>query len=389
MNGFSPETPLWESRDPTIEITFSGKRASHSLEKACGGRTSTFERLKSLIPSRFNQSGRHDFHEAILTGVIAMISSAGLLQINDITVMTVGATVVLTTPLAVVLVRFLFFQLTFLFEESFENAQLLHQELCRKFGKLLTGVEHNMPRFSNITSSFILTKTLYNRQVCDRENCLDNVIQDRFRLGDREFESREETVTSTKFNFYSFEDVVAYLGRDAVREFESGVGGVAHIPLWSLEGETDDFFGDAFYSVYGDFPPSLSVPKGEEVMCRLMSVKKVIYKGKEVTIAFVMIRDETIPELGAKWIYITEKMSAYACLVPVPARLLLFPTIPVSIRQSYKKKGRATFNVVVSSRPTIFRDNDGRIADGSVTNVRRAWRGNYYKSLETSFCASV
>jgi len=115
-------------------------------------------------------------------------------------------------------------------------------------------------------------------------------------------------------------------------------------------------------------------------MCRLMSVKKVIYKGKEVTIAFVMIRDETIPELGAKWIYITEKMSAYACLVPVPARLLLFPTIPVSIRQSYKKKGRATFNVVVSSRPTIFRDNDGRIADGSVTNVRRAWRGNYYKS---------
>jgi len=374
LPGCSSEQPIFRHFGGEIQVMFSNDIAINALREACGSNAAAFFRLKALIPLKFSHDTRIALYSSIATSVAALVSASGLLALTDTTLAFGGNEVIMTCAIAAILIRFMYLRLASFMDSAHLAAVHLHSEFCRKISSFCKGIEHNMLRYSSVTRSLILQKTLFNRSATDRANCLDNVISETFRVGDRVFATAEETTTSSKLNFYSFKDVLAYFGDDAFISYER-IGGVAQMPLWRLRLHNDDeAFKDAYYHCYGRFPTPITVPDTKFVFARLLDMRTLTYRGEDFPVALVLLRDRAIAGLTAAKVYITEDLVCMACFAIVPATMLWYPLVPVSIRQSYKKE-RASNNIIMQSRPTLFRDNDGRIGDGDQTYVRRAWQG--------------
>ena len=377
LPGSSPENPIFAESDfddaPTV--IFSADRAMEALKEACGENTAAFTALKVMLPKTFSHGERIDLHFAIMTGLVTMLSSGGIISLTDTTMVVGGATVLLSSAFAVYLTKFLFLQLRRYMDDSYESSIALHRELKRKLLSLSSGIEHNMLRYYPATNSFIGEKMLFNRLVSDREACLDNVVED-LKIGARKFISREDNLTSTKFNFYTFLQVLKYFGTSAVLEYDS-IGGVAQMPIWRIGGKNSDkAWTAAFYSAFGSFPPEIEIPQERFVWARLLRIDTICHRGTSHAFPLVLFRDETILGMPPGRVWVTQKLSCFACVAYIPASMLLHPIVPVSVRQSYKRR-HSSLNIVLQSRPTLFRDNDGRIADGDVTEIKRAWKGSY------------
>jgi len=192
--------------------------------------------------------------------------------------------------------------------------------------------------------------------------------------------------SSTKYNLFDFEAVLKYFKGESFVSFGQ-MGGVAHIPIWRLRGNTADevHFESAVYHTYGTFPPNIRITDERFVLCRLLRILDMTYRDNEVSVAIVLIRNDIILGLRSREIFLTPEFRLKACLALVPVSMLWYPLVPISVRQSYKKNG-ASNNIIVQSRPTLFRDNDGLISDGNIYRIKRAWQGEYSRTGDERPC---
>ena len=198
LPGLSQDNPLFDLADgaESIEVTYSGERARSALREACGTHDAAYALLSKAIPDTYTYVEKSALHRAFFVGLIATLTSGGFLSLTDtVMVLPSSSTLVLTTAIAVCIVRYVEKQLFFYMDESNRTALQLHDELKRKLGSMSKGCDHNTLPFNNITNSFINFKTLYNRSVYDRESCVDNVFPKEYKVGNRTFNYREDSIT--------------------------------------------------------------------------------------------------------------------------------------------------------------------------------------------------
>lgn len=364
LPGCDAEHPIFTTTEceANVVIRYSTDRAKECMEWACEG-SSYFERLCELFPDTYSDQERKYLHSSICTAVVAVIGTATgtapLLLISSI-----------GSVIAVILVRFLYKQLLLYMGDAHQNAQLLYAEMCEAAKKkFLVKPEHSYLEFDLVAGSMTLSKILANRSPRDRENCVDNVLGSSFAVGDKIYQTRDDSAISCKFNFFDFASVLKYFGSDhALLEWR--LGGIAIMPFWYVQGKVSDTkgFEKFFMMKYGRAPPDYNI----ETM-KLGRLVKVIRGVHDICV--VLFADDLIPGSVTSNIYITPSMCVNASIAFLPSMMLAMPVVPVSIRQSYKKR-RSSNNIVVQARPTLFRKNDGKIVDADINMIRRAWKGS-------------
>lgn len=357
--------PVFAERELAANVTikYSTERARESLKEACVGAESWLDSLEALLPEFYSNAERKQLHEAICASLLAVLATAtgtGSLLVLP----SFGAAV------ASILLRFLYNQLVRYMDDSHQAATLLYTEICEASKKkFLVKPEHNYLQFDVLSGTMTLSKILHNRSPRDRENCVDNVLQTEFRLGSRRFATRDESKISSKFNIFTFHDALTFFGSKHVM-LSWDLGGIASIPLWYAKGRVSEHrrFIKTVIAKFGVAPPEIDISTLQ--LCRFLKVIRI----NGVDICVVLFCDDQIPGLKVGKVYITKDFIVKASIALLPSAMMETPVVPLSIRQSYKKTTSSN-NITIQARPTLFRRNDGLVADAETNIIVRPWKG--------------